>query len=149
MGRIGWVLLAGLLMPACVSYYVPTDDDSADDPGDDDDTAPMGIVVDPAELLDFGTVEECTEHTGTIGITNEGPDLVTVTLDVAALLEAGFLVDVPATYTIEGGKTISFDVGFQPGPASAGSYEAAAHFTTPSQWVQVTVTAEVVAGEAC
>jgi hypothetical protein len=148
MSRLAFTLVFSLLLPACVSYYVPDDDDSAEDVGDDD-TAPAGIEVEPAEVLDFGTVEECTEHSGTIGITNHGPGLVTVTVDVDELLVAGFIVEAPPELTIEEGKTISFDVGFFPGPSSVGSYAGAVHLTTAAQWVQVTVTGEVVAGDSC
>ena len=149
----GWVLLVGLLwLAGCMSYGIEDDDASDDDSAaDDDDSADVtGVQVDPPDLLDFGTIEECTEHSAEITITNHGPDTESMTVDADALLTQGFAVlDLVPELTLEPGEEQVMTVGCSPGPGGAGLREGSLHVVTDSRWFEVVVRAEVVAGEEC
>ena len=149
----GWVLLAVLLgLAGCMSYTVADDDDADDDSaaGDDDSADVPGIQVDPADLLDFGVIEECTEHSGQITIVNHGPDVEQVTVDADDLFLVGFAVsDFLPEVTLDVGEEHVMTVHCSPGPGGAGIREASIHVITDSAWYEIAIRAEVVAGGEC
>ena len=149
-----WLVCAAMLVLAgCVTYSTRDDDDVADDDsaGDDDSAAPTtGVEVQPPDVLDFGTVEECTSHTGEIVILNHGPDSESVQVEADQLLSEGFVLGTfQPQFTLESGEEYVLVIGLSPGPGGAGDLEAHLHVITVSSWFDVTVRAQVVAGDEC
>ena len=149
-----WLYCAAMLaLTGCVTYSTHDDDDVADDDsaGDDDSAAPTtGIEVQPAEQLDFGTVEECTSHTAELVILNHGPDSESMDVDADELLVAGFTVsNLVPDLTLGPGEEHVLTILLSPGPGGAGERSAHVHIITVSRWFDVLVTAEVVAGDEC
>ena len=132
----GLVFLTALLAPACGG------------PGAEDDT-PTGVVVDPPETLDFGTVSECTEWLEEIIITNYGPDDVDLSFDVNQLIAEHFLVSSFSDMTLEAEDEHSMGVRLAPEQGHAGLKEANLYITAGTRSIQIRVIAEVVEGDEC
>ena len=134
---LGFCLLAALWLPACGG------------PGVEDDE-PTGVVVDPPETLDFGTVYECTEHHDEVLITNYGPDDVDVSLEIHQLIAEGFVVpNFSAETTLEAGDDYALAVGMGPPEGTAELKDAILLISTPDRSIQIRVIAEVIEGNEC
>ncbi len=123
-------------------------------PTEGEDPPPTGIEVVPPEILDFGTVYECTEHHDEIRIINHGPDTEDVSLDVDGILFAhmvvvGFTPDV----TLEEGDEYAIAIGVSPGAGGAavdgGMWDGSAFITTQDRIIEIKVRAEIVEGNEC
>jgi len=154
--KMRWIPCAVVLaMMGCVTYSTADDDVTADDDsgsaGDDDSAvSPTGVEVQPPERLDFGTVEECTSHTGEIVILNHGPDSESVDVEADDLLAAGFTVEgLQPQLDLVAGEQHVLTIGLAPGPGGAGEREGHVHVVTVSRWFDVLVVAEVVTGDEC
>ena len=134
---IGLATLAALMVPACGG------------PGDEEDEL-TGIVVDPPETLDFGTVYECTEHHEEVLITNYGPDDEDVTVEIDQLTAQGFVVpNFSAQTTLEAGDDEALAIGIGPPEGSAEVKDATLFIYTPGRSINIRVTAEVIEGDEC
>ncbi len=132
----GLVAIAALLLPACGG------------PGAEDDT-PTGVVVDPPETLDFGTVYECTDTLEEILITNYGPDDVDLSFSVDQLIAEGFLVSSFSDMTLEAEDEHGMGIRLAPESGHSGLKEATLFITAGSRSIQIRVIAEVVEGDQC
>lgn len=133
----GLAALTALLLPACGG------------PGAEEDEL-TGIVVDPPETLDFGTVYECTEHHDEVLITNYGPDDTDVTVEIDQLTAQGFVVpNFSAQTTLEADDDYALAIGLGPPEGTAEVKDALLFIYTSDRSINIRVTAEVIEGDEC
>jgi len=133
----GLVALAALLLPACGG------------PGAEEDEL-TGIVVDPPETLDFGTVYECTEAHEEVLITNYGPDDADISLEIHTLLAEGFAVlSNSEDTTLEADDEYPIAIGLGPPEDTAEEKSATLLIYAPDRSIQIHVIAEVIVGDEC
>ncbi len=131
------LLLSALLVPGC-------------EPADDDEEVLTGIEVDPPDKVDFGTIYECTEHHANLTVINHGPDDEDISVDVDSLFYAGYAVtNYLPDMTLEDGDEYALAIGVSPGPGGAGTREAYLYIVTLDRWIEILITAEVIAGDYC
>jgi len=135
--RLPPLLLLAALLAGC-----PTEDG--------EEAVDTGIECVPADVVDFGTITECTEHYGDLTVINHGPDSEEISVNVDALFYQGFAVtNFLPDVTLDPGDEYSMAIGVSPGPGGAGTREAYIDIVTDERWIQILVRAEVVAGDEC
>ena len=117
---------------------------------DGEEAVDTGIEVVPPDVVDFGTITECTEHHDELTVINHGPDTEDIGVNADALFYQGFAVtNFLPDVTLDPGDEYSMAIGVSPGPGGAGIREAYIDIVTDERWMQILVRAEVVAGDEC
>ncbi len=117
--------------------------------GGDDQAPPEGIEVEPPEILDFGTIFECTEHSGAVTITNHGPDDQHVVIDYDSLIVEGFVLSsIQPELDLEAGDVYEIAIRVAPGEGGAGEREARL-FIYADRAITIMVMADIVPGDEC
>lgn len=133
-----WMMIAslGLALAGC--------------PEDGEEPVETGIEVQPPDVLDFGTIYECTDATDEIVVINHGPDIETVSVDVDSIIDKGYAVTgFKPEVTLEPGDEHSIPIKVAPGPGGAGTREGYVFLDTNDRAIYILVTVEVIAGDAC